>query len=113
MNALLALAVMLLLKSDRFKEVKELIERIDFESFKPVLKLLGINDGALDFLCSEKFSSLLNGQLDIKSLAELFLNPNSDEKAENGEIKEEYLGLNPIKNVAPSEIEESLGTFFS
>ena len=113
MNALLLVAAAILMKNERFKGMIDILKSIDFQSFKPILKLIGMNDGAVEFICSEKFSALLEGGLDLKSLGELFAvtTPHATEK--EAEEKREYLGLEPIKEVASSEIEESLGSFFS
>lgn len=106
----------------------DVIRRIDFASFKPVLKLLGLSDKTLDFICSEEFSNLLDGKTDLKSLLPFltsFLNSDDaeTEKHENSaEFKEKDEQnssvtrknlLSPIENVAPTEIESSLGSYFS
>lgn len=106
----------------------DVIRRIDFASFKPVLKLLGLSDKTLEFICSEEFSNLLDGKTDLKSLLPFltsFLNSddNETEKHENSaDLKEKDEQnssvtrknlLSPIENVAPTEIESSLGSYFS
>ncbi|MBO4323159.1 MAG: hypothetical protein J5836_00710 [Clostridia bacterium] len=120
MNPLLIILAVLLLGGERTKFI-ETIKNIDFNSFKPIFQLLGLNENFTEFICSENFSDFLDGGLDVKKLPELissakdiFAAGSFKEKAESADEKPiEYLGLEPIKDVAPSEIEENLGSFFA
>lgn len=117
------------LGKDKASSLGEFLKNIDFASFKPVLQLLGLSDKTLDFICSEQFSELLDGSADLKSLIPVltsFLNNNNEKKTEEKEKPDKSSGetyqsgsvtrknlLSPIENVAPTEIETSLGTYFS
>ena len=119
MNILSLVLFAILLGNDRFQSIKEFLAKIDFSSFAPVLKLLGFNDELLEFLCSEKFSELLCSSGDIKSilpmLSSLFAKKPSEkedlDKPLDTPCQNDYLA--PIKNVAPTDIEETLSEFLN
>lgn len=114
MNILPLLFFAVLLGGDKLYSIKEFLSKIDFPSFAPVLKLLGFNNSILEFLCSEKFSEILSSDVDIKSLLPLLSNlftkqnheNNNPEKEDEAPLKNDYLSA--IKNVAPTDIEETL-----
>ena len=118
MNILPLLLIGLLLGGERLNSIKEFLSKIDFASFSPIFRLLGLNQNTVDFLSSENFSKLLE-ENDLKNvlplLSSLFTNQNNTEvKAE--EVEEED-GLDkiisPIKNVAPTDVEETFSSFFN
>ena len=114
MNILTLVLFAVLVSGNKFNSIKEFLARIDFSSFAPVLKLLGFNDKLLEFLCSENFEKLLQESGDVKTLlpllSNLFMkNPEQDDTqkvADNEPCTSDY--LSPIKNVAPTDIEETL-----
>lgn len=117
MNPLFIIIAVLILTGGKFNTLIETLKSIDFNSFKPVFKLLGLNENITEFICSEKFSEFLENGLDIKRIPDL-LSVADDlfkktETASSMEQSEKDLGLEPIKEVASSEIEESLGSFFT
>lgn len=118
LNILPLLLIGLLLGGERLNSIKEFLSKIDFASFSPIFRLLGLNQNTVDFLSSENFSKLLE-ENDLKNvlplLSSLFTNQNNTEvKAE--EVEEED-GLDkiisPIKNVAPTDVEETFSSFFN
>ncbi len=118
MNILLLVLFAVLLGGDKLYSIKEFLSKIDFKSFAPVLKLIGLKNDAVDFLCSEKFEEILSSDLDLKSLlpllSSLFAKKESEnfgEQAENPPCKNDYLSA--IKNVAPTDIEETLSDFLN
>ena len=118
MNILPLLLIGLLLGGERVNSIKEFLSKIDFASFSPIFRLLGLSQNTVDFLSSENFSKLLE-ESDFKNilplLSSLFTNQNSAEvKAEEDE-KEESLDkiISPIKNVAPTDVEETFSSFFN
>ena len=121
MSALLPVFLILLLfGGEKTKTVTEFISHIDFASFRPVFNLLGVNGKTADFLCSEEFSRATEGRLDaasrIKLVSELSARSERDEKADdeckNSSSAEVANKLSPIENVVPSEIENSLTSYF-
>lgn len=121
MNALLPVfLVLVLFGGEKTKSVTELLSRIDFASFRPVFNLLGVNDKTVDFLCSEEFSRAVDGNLDaaalMKLVSDLAAKPERNEKADdeskNSSSAEVANKLSPIENVVPSEIENSLTSYF-
>lgn len=118
LNILPLLLIGLLLGGERVNSIKEFLSKIDFASFSPIFRLLGFNQNTVDFLSSENFSKLLE-ESDFKNilplLSSLFTNQNSAEvKAEEDE-KEESIDkiISPIKNVAPTDVEETFSSFFN
>ena len=119
MNVLPLVILFLLLSGDKLSDVKNLLAKIDFKSFAPILKILGVNDKLTDFISSDEFSELVGGDLDLKKIIgalsafgsfgkkETPPEENSDDEI-NGDLK-----LDPIKDVASTDIEENLGSFFS
>ena len=121
MNALLPVfLVLVLFGGEKTKSVTELLSRIDFASFRPVFNLLGVNGKTVDFLCSEEFSRAVDGNLDaaalMKLVSDLSAKPERNEKADdeskNSSSAEVANKLSPIENVVPSEIENSLTSYF-
>lgn len=121
MNALLPVfLVLVLFGGEKTKSVTELLSRIDFASFRPVFNLLGVNDKTVDFLCSKEFSRAVDGNLDaaalMKLVSDLAAKPERNEKADdeskNSSSAEVANKLSPIENVVPSEIENSLTSYF-
>lgn len=121
MNALLPVfLVLVLFGGEKTKSVTELLSRIDFASFRPVFNLLGVNGKTVDFLCSEEFSRTLDGNLDAASLMKLVSglaakpgrNEKADDEVKNSSSAEVANKLSPIENVVPSEIENSLTSYF-
>lgn len=121
MNALLPVfLVLVLFGGEKTKSVTELLSRIDFASFRPVFNLLGVNGKTVDFLCSEEFSRAVDGNLDaaalMKLVSDLVAKPERNEKADdeskNSSSAEVANKLSPIENVVPSEIENSLTSYF-
>lgn len=121
MNALLPVfLVLVLFGGEKTKSVTELLSRIDFASFRPVFNLLGVNGKTVDFLCSEEFSRAVDGNLDaaalMKLVSDLAAKPERNEKADdeskNSSSAKVANKLSPIENVVPSEIENSLTSYF-
>lgn len=121
MNALLPVfLVLVLFGGEKTKSVTELLSRIDLASFRPVFNLLGVNGKTVDFLCSEEFSRAVDGNLDaaalMKLVSDLAAKPERNEKADdeskNSSSAEVANKLSPIENVVPSEIENSLTSYF-
>ncbi len=121
MNALLPVfLVLVLFGGEKTRSVTELLSRIDFASFRPVFNLLGVNGKTVDFLCSEEFSRAVDGNLDaaalMKLVSDLAAKPERNEKADdeskNSSSAEVANKLSPIENVVPSEIENSLTSYF-
>ena len=121
MNALLPVfLVLVLFGGEKTKSVTELLSRIDFASFRPVFNLLGVNGKTVDFLCSEEFSRAIDGNLDAAALMKLVSglatkpeqNEKADDESKNSSSAEVANKLSPIENVVPSEIENSLTSYF-
>ena len=108
MNILPLLLIGLLLSGEKFSTIKDLLARIDFASFAPVLQLLGVNKKTIDFLCSEEFSNSMSQEGDLKSfmplLSTLFSQPKTEQEAEEDNVQKPCDYLSPIKNVAPTDI---------
>ena len=114
MNAILLVLVAILLSGNRFSQIKDMLKSIDFASFKPLLSLLGLNGKTLDFICSDGFAALLEGNADLSKITEVLaplIRPSEESAA--AVVQEKDFGLEPIKSVAPSEIEESFGCYFN
>ncbi len=117
MNLPLLLILFLLFGGERTADVRNLLARIDFASFAPVLKLLGLGESAIDFLSSENFEKLIEGG-DLKSVLPAILSsfgkkekPSEGSSDGNAPVKNNY--LEPIKDVAATDVEEALGSYFS
>ena len=109
----------------------ELISRLDWESFAPLFKILGINNETISVLSSDKFAEALqnlgSGKTDIKSLAPVLASlfsarrkSENDKKtadsennssSESADKTSSY--FNPIKEIIPDDISESLSSYFS
>ena len=117
MNPLFIIIAVLILTGGKLNSLFETLKSVDFNSFKPVFKLLGLNENITEFICSEKFSKLLENGFDIKSIPDLLSSADElfkkNENLSKSENSEKNLGLEPIKEVASTEIEESLGSFFT
>ncbi|MBE5741838.1 MAG: hypothetical protein E7360_00760 [Clostridiales bacterium] len=120
MNFLPFLFIAILLGGEKLSSLKEFLSHVDFKSFTPVLKILGVSDSTIDFLCSEKLSSLLTQNTDLKTLLPLLISLfNNKKEEENTPTDEEEKVVNlddaisPIKKVAPTEVEETFNAYFS
>lgn len=109
----------------------ELVSRLDWQSFAPLFKILGVNDETINVLSSDKFAeavqSLGSGKTDIKSLAPILASlfsagrkTESDKKkadsennssSESADKTSSY--FEPIKEIIPDDISESLSSYFS
>ncbi len=114
---LILIAFLLFRKTD--SPILELINNIDLNSITPILELLGINADSLNFLKDDNFKNFLAGNGDLKSLLPMLLtliktftaNTNNQTTDFKGNLKSEY--LSPIKDIASSEITNSLSEFFT
>ena len=109
----------------------ELISRLDWQSFAPLFKILGMSDETINVLTSEKFAedmqNLGSGKTDFKSLAPILAslfsagrkNENDKKTAdsennsspESADKTSSY--FEPIKEIIPDDISESLSSYFS
>lgn len=109
----------------------ELISRLDWQSFAPLFKILGMSDETINVLSSEKFAedmqNLGSGKTDLKSLAPIIAslfsagrkNENDKKTAdsennsspESADKTSSY--FEPIKEIIPDDISESLSSYFS
>ena len=118
MNLPLLLILFLLFGGERASDVKNLLARIDFASFSPILKLLGLSGDAVDFLSSESFGKLLEGDADLKSLLPTLFSSfgkkqEPHEEDTDGEPPAGNFHLDPINEIAATDVEETLGSYFS
>ena len=122
MNLTFILLLILLFGGGRTAEIRNFLARVDFKSFAPVLKLMGVSDKTIEYLSSENFEKLMEGNGDLKSALPAFLSAFKKETPaatgeENGEtegdkpIKNNY--LDPIKDLAANEALSSLGAYFT
>ena len=116
MNILPILLFGLLLKGESFSSIKDLLLKIDFASFSPVLQLLGVDKKTIDFLSSEEFEqNLSNG--DFKSLiplvSSLFSKPQAKVVEDDDEQSAHCDYVSPIKNVAPTDIGATIENYFN
>ena len=116
MNILPILLFGLLLKGESFSSIKDLLLKIDFASFSPVLQLLGVDKKTIDFLSSEEFEqNLSNG--DLKSLiplvSSLFSKPQAKVVEDDDEQSVHCDYISPIKNVAPTDIGATIENYFN
>lgn len=117
MNILPLLLFGILLGGEKFASIKDLLSRIDFQSFAPVFQLLGVDKKTVDFLSSDQFSSILSNN-DIKSLLPLLTtlftkqNKEADEQ-EDSETENQNDYLSPIKNVAPTDVGATIESFLN
>lgn len=112
----IVLVLALLFGGEKLNQIKEFLSKIDFESFSPLLKILGVKQEGIDFLSSEKFNEILSGEFDLKTLlpilSSLFSSPcKPEEKPDNEKPTSDY--ASPIKDVAPTDIEDNINAFFS
>ncbi len=118
MNLLPILILFLLFGGNRLSEIKNLLSKIDFQSFAPILKLIGADDKTIEFISSESFAKFLSGEVSPIELLKNFpmqgMNIGKKNSPENTSDEENIsFKLDPIKEVASSDIEEDLGSFFS
>lgn len=112
----IAIVATLVFGGDKINQIKEFLAKIDFKSFAPLLQILGVSKDGIDFLSSEKFEEILLGQTDLKTLlpilATLFKQKDDGNEQES---KDAFKGdfVAPIKEVAPTEVEESINSYFS
>ncbi len=130
MKILLLVLVLLYLFKTNPSGIKDILLNLDIPSFTPLFKLIGLDDKAIDFLTSEKFSEALsniaaNDLSGTKALLPLLfsvLSPEKKDKNEGktpekeasssaGEANAEY--FNPVKEIIPEDISENLSGFFS
>lgn len=119
-NILLGLLLIYLLGGNSLSGLTDLISKIDFASFAPLLRLLGMDEKTVDFISSEEFSSAMGEGADLKKLLPLILSSGiltkkqpPENNSDGEKTVDENIALDPIKNVASTEIEENLGSFFS
>ena len=120
MNFLPIILFAMLLGGDKLSTVKDFLSRVDFSSFAPILKIFGLNNKTIEFLESDQFNQLLSGNLDLKSILPLltsfFTSQNTSEEAQP-KTEEETTPpkdtVSAIKNVAPTEVEETFNVYFS
>ncbi|MBR1867782.1 MAG: hypothetical protein IJ800_04285 [Clostridia bacterium] len=115
MNGVLILLVVFLLTGSDLKGVTGLLSKIDIPSFAPVLKLIGLNDETINFLCDQKFADALENGLDIKTLIPLFTEflgkkEKSPDKSQSDITP--VINLSPIEEVAPTDIEKDMENYF-
>ena len=114
---LILIALLLLRKTN--SPILELVKNVDMQSISPILELLGINLNSLEFLNDENFKNFLSGSGDLKSLIPLLLplvksftaNTQTSQTDFSDNLKSEY--LSPIKDIANSEITNSLSGYFT
>ncbi len=119
MNFLPVVLLLFVFGGGSLQGMKDLLSRIDISSFSPLFPFLGIDKKTADFLCGEEFSSLLEGNADLKSLLPLLGNlfRGETEKTDKGSDSEETppkkpASLDPIRNIATGDIEAALGSYF-
>lgn len=119
MNLLPFLIILFLVGGNTLGGLKDLLARIDFSSFAPLFPLLGIKPEFADFICSEEFSSLLEGRADLNAILPLLAKftrgkEEATSPSDDGNIKKQDRGqaLDPIRKIAASDIEAALGNFF-
>ena len=106
----------LLFGGEKLNQIKEFLSRIDFPSFAPILQILGLKQEGIDFLSSEKFNKILTGELDLKTLLPLItsLFSTADKREDKSEPKQKNSDYaSPIKDVAPTDVEESINAYFN
>jgi hypothetical protein len=121
MNFLPILLIAFLLGGEKLSSLKEFLAHVDFNSFSPILKILGFNQKTIDFLCSENFSSMLNKESDLKNLLPFLLStfnkqdeqPTTKTESSQAEYSTPDEFISPIKNVAPTDVEETFSSYFS
>ena len=112
----IAIVAALLLGGDKINQIKEFLAKIDFKSFAPLLQILGVNKDGIDFLSSEKFEEILTGETDVKTLLPLLSTlfkqkETSEQQSQNDGGNADFVA--PIKEVAPTEVEESISAYFN
>ena len=120
LNVLPLILIGILMGGEKFATVKEFLSKIDFPSFTPIFSLLGVNKKTMDFLCSKDFENLLSSSGNITDLlpllGSLFSKKPETEKTEDGESDGEKTHsdyFTAIKNVAPTDVEETLFSYTS
>lgn len=119
MNLLPLVLLAVALGGDKAKSLAEFLSHIDFKSFAPVLKILGFSDKMLDTLCSDEFSEMLSGEINAATITKILSGLTRDNNEKSGgadksappQKKSNF--LSPIESVAPTEIEQTLGAYFS
>ena len=102
----------------------ELISRLDWQSFAPLFKILGMSDETINVLSSEKFAedmqNLGSGKIDFKSLfsagrknenGKKTADSENNSSSESADKTSSY--FEPIKEIIPDDISESLSSYFS
>ena len=88
MNLLPIVLLLFVFGGGSLQGMTDLLSRIDLSSFSPLFPFLGIDKKTADFLCGEEFSSLLEGNADVRSLlpvlGKLFLKKNENTEEKNG-----------------------------
>ena len=99
-----------MLKGNSFNE---LFSGLDLNSLAPLLSTFGVDENLIKTLSGEEFKNLLNGNLDLKTLLPLVMNLSSGfspRQTESAQVTPER--LEPIKDVATSQIYSTLGNYF-
>lgn len=110
------LVLALLFGGEKITQIKDFLSKIDFASFAPILTTLGVKKEFVDYLSSEEFSETLSGDFDLKKLLPLLtslFSPNKTDDKSNGQSPPNTDYIKPIKDVAPSDVEDSINSFFS
>lgn len=119
MNILPLVLLAVLFGGEKAKSLADFLAHIDFNSFAPILKILGLSDKTLQTLCSEEFSEILSGEINAATITKLLsgLSQFKDEKSGGADKsvppQKKSNFLSPIESVAPTEIEQSLGAYLS
>ena len=94
--------------------LKDLFSNLDLNSIAPLLTTFGVDEKLVSTLFSGEFKSLLSGKFDLATLLPLITslagNFNANTPAATIAKAER---LDPIKDVAPSQIYSTLGNYFS
>lgn len=110
------LVLALLFGGEKITQIKDFLSKIDFASFAPILTTLGVKKEFVDYLSSEEFSETLSGDFDLKKLipllTSLFSSTHTDDK-DKSQSQSDTDYVKPIKDVAPSDVEDSINSFFS
>ena len=107
---LILIAVLLMKNSSN---ALDFIKGLDLDGLSPILSMLGIDKTALTSI-----TELLSGSGDLKSLLPTLLNAFASSKiSESSNLSSSVTptqasGLNPIKDVAGSQIISTLGNYF-
>lgn len=114
MNYIPLLFLILLLKNSKSSSLKSILSSIDLDSLKPILEMCGLSDSVTQFISSDEFENLLEGNLDLKSLLPLVMPLMSKFSKQNksGGATEtpptDCHFLQPIENLADEKIKTNL-----